>query len=112
MEDDEILQEEITETDTQPEPQIYTGPNIAAFGLMRFHVYRGGLPLTVRKAVEKIPEIAELIVPVSGLEEMREKIAKAGTNEARLFYTVQTEAEKFNAIYRREVRGSIGRSRV
>lgn len=112
MEDDEILREEIIDTDTQSEPQIYTGPNIVAFGLMRFHVYRGGLPLTVRKAIEKIPEIAELIVPVSELEEMRQKISKAGTNEARLFYTVQTEAEKFNVEYRRELRGTKGRRNV
>ena len=89
MEDDEILQEEITNTDTQSEPQIYTGPNIVAFGLMRFHVYRGGLPLTVRKAAEKIPEIAELIVPVSEVEEMKQKIKTAGTNEFRLFHELK-----------------------
>ena len=109
MDEDEVMQEEITDTDTQSEPQIYTGPNIVTFGLMRFHVYRGGLPLTVRKAVEKIPEIEGLIVPVSELEEMRQKIDKAGTNEARLFYTVQTEAEKFNVEYRRELHGTKGR---
>lgn len=112
MDEDEVMQEEITDTDIQSEPQIYIGPNIVAFGLMRFHVYRGGLPLTVRKAVEKIPEIAGLIVPVSELEEMRQKIDKAGTNEARLFYTVQTEAEKFNVEYRRELHGAKGRRGV
>ena len=110
--DDDNLQEEITGADTDSEPKIYAGPNIVAFGVMRFQVFQGGLPLTVRKATEKIPEIEGLIVPVSELEGIREKIAKAGTNESRLFYTVQEEAEKFNVIYRRSVRGSIGRSRI
>ena len=103
MEDDAI-QEEITETETSTdEPTIYTGPNIIAFGLMRFQVYKGGVPPRVAKAAVKIPEILELIVPVSKLEEMRQKISKAGTNEARLFYSVQKDAEKYNTAFRCEI---------
>ena len=101
MDEDEVIQEEITDTDTQSEPQIYTGPNIFKMALQRFQVFRGGLPPYIKRAIEKIPEIEALIVPVEELEEMRKKIERPGTNEARLFYTVQKEAEKFNAEYRK-----------
>ena len=93
MEDDEILQEEITDTDTQSEPQIYTGPNIFKMALQRFQVFRGGLPPYVKRAIEKIPEIERLIVPVNELEAMRAKINKPGTSEARFFVAVQKAAE-------------------
>ena len=97
MGEDEILQEE----SINAEPEIYTGPNILAFALQKFQVFRGGLPPYVERAIEKIPEIRGLIVPVRELESMRQKISRPGTNEARLFYTVQTEVEKFNAEYRK-----------
>ena len=97
MEEDNVMQEESTDTTTA----IYTGPNIIAFALMKFQVFRGGLPPYIKRAIEKIPEIEALIVPVEELEEMRKKIERPGTNEARLFYTVQKEAEKFNTEYRK-----------
>jgi hypothetical protein len=40
--------------------------------------------------IKKIPEIKGLFVPVEGLEATRRKIEEPGTNEARLFYAVQT----------------------
>ena len=82
--------------ETENGPVIYTGPNVFAMGLHRFRVFRNGLPPEVRRAIEKIPDIASLIVPVSELENTRQKINKPGTNEARLFDTVQKEAEKFS----------------
>ena len=89
MEDDEILQEEITDTDTQSEPQIYTGPNIFKMALQRFQVFRGGLPPYVKRAIEKYPDIQTFIVPVSEVEEMKQKIKTAGTNEFRLFHELK-----------------------
>lgn len=89
MEDDEILQEEITDTDTQSEPQIYTGPNIFKMALQRFQVFRGGLPPYVKRAIEKYPDIKTFIVPVSEVEEMKQKIKTAGTNEFRLFHELK-----------------------
>ena len=53
MDEDEVLQEEITES----EPQIYLGPNIFSMALQRFQVFRGGLPPYVKRAIEKIAEI-------------------------------------------------------
>ena len=97
MAEDEILQDDTADT----EPEIYTGPNILAFGLTKFQVFRGGLPPYVTRAIEKIPEIQELIVRVSELEAMRQKIDRPGTNESRLYYSVQVDSEKFNAEYRK-----------
>ncbi len=81
MDEDEVLQEEITES----EPQIYLGPNIFSMALQRFQVFRGGLPPYVKRAIEKLPDIKALIVPVSEAEEVKQKINRAGTNEFRLF---------------------------
>ena len=72
---------------------IYTGPNIFALALQRFQVFRGGLPPYVKRAIEKIPEIERLIVPLNELEAMRAKINKPGTPEARFFVAVQKAAE-------------------
>ena len=95
MEDDEILQEEeITEPDAESEPQIYTGPNIFAMALTRFQVFRGGLPPYVKRAVEKFPEIQQMIVPVSEVEDMKQRISKPGTNESRLFSELQKKVRK------------------
>ena len=95
MEDDEILQEEeIPEPDTESEPQIYTGPNIFAMALMRFQVFRGGLPPYVKRAVEKFPEIQQMIVPVSEVEDMKQRISQPGTNESRLFRELQKKVKK------------------
>lgn len=104
MDEDEILQEETYTENENTEPVIYTGPNIITFGLMQYLVMTGGLPPYVRRAIEKIPEIESLIVPVSELESMKQKVRKAGTNEARLFYTVQEEAAKINTEYRKKSR--------
>ncbi len=107
MAEDDILQEDTAETQTDTEPEIYTGPNIIAFALTKYQVFREGLPPYVVRAVEKIPEIQGLIVPVSELEATRQKIDRPGTNESRLYYTVQQESAKYNAEYRK----SIGRRR-
>lgn len=94
--DGSVAQEENanTEAEIEIEPVIYTGPNIFPLALQKFQVFKGGLPPYVKRAIEKIPEIKSLIVPVSELEAMRAKIEKSGTLEARIFYNVQKEAEK------------------
>ncbi|MBR2209022.1 MAG: hypothetical protein IJ859_09485 [Synergistaceae bacterium] len=79
------------------EPMIYTGPNIFPLAMQKFQVFSGGLPPYVERAIEKIPEIKALIVPVSELENMRTKIEKSGTREARIFYNVEKEAEKIRS---------------
>lgn len=76
------------------EPLIYVGPDSFQLMLKKFQVFSGGLPLFIKKAIEQIPDIKKLIVPVGKLEEMRAKIAKSGTYEARIFYNVQKEIDK------------------
>ena len=71
--------------DYENEPVVYTGPNIYPLALQRFQVFR-------ERAIERIPEIEKLIVPVRELESTRRKIDKPGTNEARLFHAVQKAA--------------------
>jgi hypothetical protein len=73
---------------------IYIGPNIPGGILQRFQVFKGGLPPYCEDLSKKIPEIRELFVPVEGLEAIRRKIEELGTNEARLFYAVQTALNK------------------
>lgn len=80
------------------ETLIYTGPNVLALALERFKLFRGGLPFFVRRAIEKIPEIEKLIVPISELEATREKINSPGSNEARLFSAIQKAAEKLRQV--------------
>lgn len=94
MYEDEVLQEEMTDPDTESEPQIYTGPNIFAMALMRFQVFRGGLPPYVKRAVEKFPDIQAFIVPVSEVEDMKQKISRPGTNESRLFRELQKKVKR------------------
>ena len=81
-------------TEGADETTVYVGPNVLPLGLKRFQVFRGGIPPYVARAIENISEVKGLIVPVSELENMRRKIEKPGTNEARLFDAVQTAASK------------------
>lgn len=89
--------EENEEMIVNNEPVIYTGPNIFDFGLFQFQVFQEGLPPYVKRAIEKIPDINRLIVPVDELENTRAKIEKSGTLEARIFYKIQQESEKLKA---------------
>ncbi|MBQ9528263.1 MAG: hypothetical protein IJR68_11680 [Fretibacterium sp.] len=77
----------------EPEQTVYVGPNVLPLALRRFQVFRGGLPPYVERAIEKIPEVRPLIVPVEKLDEARAKTEKAGTNEFRLFEAVKKAAE-------------------
>ncbi len=91
----EVNETETTENlNSESEPLIYTGPNIFKMALQRFQVFNGGLPLYVKRAIEKIPEIKLLIVPVSQLEITRQKIERSGSYESRLFSNVQKAAKK------------------
>ncbi len=79
----------------QPEAEqtVYVGPNALPLALRRFQAFRGGLPPYVERAIEKIPEVRSLIVPVDKLDEARAKTEKAGTNEFRLYQAVKKAAE-------------------
>lgn len=73
---------------------IYTGPNVARFGVMQFQGYTNGIPEFVSRAIEKIPEIEKLIVSVADLEKTRTKLDISGSYENRIFKEIQKAADK------------------
>lgn len=83
----------VTAAQQETEQTVYVGPNVLHLALRRFQVFRGGLPPYVERAIEKIPEVRSLIVPVGKLDEARAKTEKAGTNEFRLYEAVKKAAE-------------------
>ena len=91
--DTEAVKAPTTETTQEAEQTVYVGPNVLPLALRRFQVFRGGLPPYVERAIEKIPEVRSLIVPVEKLDEARMKTEKAGTNEFRLYEAVKKAAE-------------------
>ena len=84
-----IVQAEQTEepaavAPNRAEPVVYCGPNIPKGNLLSMAVFRGGLPGSVQRLAEKIPEIGGLIVPVSQLAGVKKKIAEHGSEKNRL----------------------------
>ena len=48
-------------------------------------VYKNGLPDSVNRMIKKVPDIEKLIVPVASYPEVRQEVAKAGTEYNRLY---------------------------
>lgn len=76
------------------EQKIYLGPNIPSLGLLRNQVYLGGLPGQVRAAIAILPEIEELIVPVSELTEKLHLVQTKGTHEHHIYTELKRKAGK------------------
>ena len=76
------------------EPVIYVGPNVLKFGIMQFQVYSDGLPEFVKRAIQAIPEIKTLIVPVEELEKTRAKLDNTASYENRIFKKIQKAADE------------------
>ena len=100
--DNAVVKTPVAETTPAPVPAavkqeteqtVYVGPNVLPLALRRFQVFRGGLPPYVERAIEKIPEVRSLIVPVERLNDARAKTETAGTNEFRLYDAVKKAAE-------------------
>jgi hypothetical protein len=92
----EVSTNSVSTEQAQSSPQrlVYVRPNVPSGALQRFQVFKGGLPPYCEDIIRKIPEIKELFVPLEGLETARRNIEEPGTNEARLFYAVQTALSK------------------
>lgn len=81
----------------QPQPQqrlIYVGPNNAKLGLERFKVYKGGLPSNIELAIEKLPELIYLLIPVDDLITFNANIQKPGSLEQKYFRLVQEKLKE------------------
>lgn len=76
------------------EQTIYLGPNIPSLGLKKNQVYLGGIPGQVRAAIAIMPEIEELIVPISKLSETVKAINTKGTHEHHIYKELLRKAGK------------------
>ena len=67
------------------EQTIYIGPNVLKLGLIRNQVFLGGVTGQVQAAMEKFPQIAELIVPVENFSECEKKRDTKGEHLHRVY---------------------------
>lgn len=66
------------------EAVIYLGPNIKGI-VNTGTVFNNGLPDNLRQAVKEIPEIGELLIPLSQVVKARKKLSLPGSS-LRIFY--------------------------
>ncbi|RXZ84585.1 hypothetical protein EBB07_00785 [Paenibacillaceae bacterium] len=66
------------------EQLIYVGPNLRGGRLLRFTVFREGVPDYLSELVKQ-PEVSRLLVPVSALSETLQRVDTAGTLEHKAF---------------------------
>ncbi len=71
---------------------VYAGPNVLSLGLQASQVFVDGLPPNVEDAINKIPEVKALIVPIDSLWEVRAKVKRNGSYESKLYETIHTKA--------------------
>ena len=67
------------------EQTIYIGPNVLGLGLIRNQIFLGGVTGQVQAAMEKYPQIAELIVPVEDFSECEKKRDTKGEHLHRVY---------------------------
>jgi len=68
------------------EALIYCGPNLPNGELNRYAIYRNGVPKHISKHVEKCAAISHLFIPVSKLNEVKQKMQSPG-NKENTWYT-------------------------
>jgi hypothetical protein len=71
------------------EPVIYLGPNIKAV-VNTGTVFINGLPEHLTKAVKEMPEIGELLIPLSQVVEVRKKLSQPGSSLGIFYNKAQT----------------------
>lgn len=71
------------------EPVIYLGPNIKAV-VNTGTVFTNGLPEHLKKAVKEMPEIGELLIPLSQAVEARKKLLQPGSSLGIFYNKAQT----------------------
>ena len=64
---------------------IYAGPTMHRRMMIANSVYKNGLPDSVNRMIEKVPDIEKLIVPVVSYPEVKQEMATAGTEYNRLY---------------------------
>lgn len=77
------------------EPTIYVGPNVPGGGLSRFMTFRSGiLSAHVGKIVQNYPSINRLVVPVSRLSAVLNKLNDPESAEATHYAAALAEIKK------------------
>ena len=76
------------------EQLIYCGPNLLGGRIMKYTVFRGGIPVYLNDLLEELPDIRELIVPISKLTDVQAKTLKQGTREYQLYNDISKFNEK------------------
>ena len=74
------------------EQKIYIGPNISRLGMIRNQVYLEGLPGSVKASIEELPELEELIVPVSEFDTSERAAKTKGTHLHHMYEEVLRKA--------------------
>ncbi|MBQ9565356.1 MAG: hypothetical protein IJU98_07185 [Synergistaceae bacterium] len=74
-----------TYTENATPTVIYAGPTMHRRMMIANSVYKNGLPESVNRMIEKVPDIEKLIVPVVSYPEVKQEVAKAGTEYNRLY---------------------------
>ncbi|MBB6670502.1 hypothetical protein [Cohnella nanjingensis] len=62
-------------------PQIYLGPNIPGGRLLQSTVFRNAIPAYLQPLIQEQPDIGALIVPVSDMADVQNRIVQTGTAE-------------------------------
>ncbi len=91
MADEEFL-EEIIERETETNstrPLMYVGPNIPKLGLAKYTVYKDGLTSEIEAAIDKIPEIYNMIINVDELINFTRNILNPSSPERQYHKIIQ-----------------------
>lgn len=93
---DEDFEEERINTEPVREksdvPLMYVGPNIFKLGIERYTIYRGDLPPSVEHAIDVIPEIMNMLIPVDELMKFTRNLLLPSSPERQYTKIIQDKA--------------------
>jgi hypothetical protein len=73
------------QNDPRDDIRVYIGPTLHRRALISASVYRGGINAHVSGLMEKIPEIGQMIVPLSEIVAARRRVKEQGTVENGIY---------------------------
>ena len=72
------------DSDNRDDVLVDVGPTLHRRTLIAASCYRAGIPDHVKRLMEKIPELAQVIVPLADVRETRRRASELGTEENRI----------------------------
>ncbi len=91
--EDEIIYSE-PESKKDDVPLMYVGPNIHKLGIEKYTIYRGELPPSVELAIDKIPEIIHMLIPVDELMKFTRNLLLPSSPERKYTKIIQDKARE------------------